>query len=101
MRKAFIRSLIKLASTDERVILLTGDLGYLVIEEFTEKFPNRFLNVGVAEQNMVGIATGLAEAGFTPYVYYITQYAALRPFDFIRNGHVYHNLQVRIVRIGQ
>ena len=101
MRKAFIQSLIKLASTDERVVLLTGDLGYLVIEEFIERFPNRFLNVGVAEQNMVGIATGLAEAGFIPYVYSITPFAALRPFEFIRNGPVYHNLPVRIVGIGQ
>lgn len=101
MRKAFIKSLIKLASADERILLLSGDLGYLVIEEFIEKFPNRFLNVGVAEQNMIGIATGLAEAGFIPFVYSITPFAALRPFEFIRNGPVYHQLPVRIVGIGQ
>jgi len=101
MRKAFIQSLIKIASTDERVMLLTADLGYLVLEEFMEKFPDRFLNVGVAEQNMVGIATGLAEAGFIPYVYSITPFAALRPFEFIRNGPIYHNLPVRIVGVGQ
>lgn len=101
MRKAFIQSLIKIASADERVILLTADLGYLVIEEFIENFPTRFLNVGVAEQNMVGIATGLAEAGFIPYIYSITPFATLRPFEFIRNGPVYHNLPVRIVGVGQ
>jgi transketolase len=100
MRKEFIQSLIKLA-TDERVLLLTGDLGYLVIEEFIEKFPKQFFNVGAAEQNMLGLATGLAEAGFIPYVYSITPFAALRPFEFIRNGPVYHNLPVRIVGIGQ
>ena len=66
MRKAFVQSLIQLAGADERVILLTGDLGYLVIEEFVEKFPKQFFNMGVAEQNMLGVATGLAEAGFIP-----------------------------------
>jgi transketolase len=101
MRKAFIQSLLKLAHTDERVMLLTADLGYLVIEEFIETFPHRFVNVGVAEQNMVGIATGLAEAGFIPYIYSITPFAALRPFEFIRNGPIYHNLPVRIVGVGQ
>lgn len=101
MRKAFIQSLIKIASIDERIVLITGDLGYLVIEEFVEKFPKRFFNVGVAEQNMIGIATGLAEAGFIPFVYSITPFAALRPFEFIRNGPVYHQLPVRIVGIGQ
>jgi transketolase len=101
MRKALIQSLIKIAGADERLMLLTADLGYLVIEEFIQNFPDRFLNVGVAEQNMVGIATGLAEAGFIPYVYSITPFAALRPFEFIRNGPVYHNLPVRIVGVGQ
>jgi transketolase len=101
MRKAFIQSLVKLAESDERVLLLTGDLGYLVIEEFIEKFPSRFFNVGAAEQNMLGLATGLAEAGFIPFVYSITPFAALRAFEFIRNGPVYHQLPVRIVGIGQ
>ena len=101
MRKAFIQSLIKVASADKRVMLLTADLGYLVIEEFIENFPDRYLNVGVAEQNMVGVATGLAEAGFIPYVYSITPFATLRPLEFIRNGPIYHNLPVRIVGVGQ
>ncbi len=101
MRKAFIQSLVNLASKDDRVVLLTGDLGYLVIEEFIEKFPDRFFNVGVAEQNMLGLATGLAEAGFIPFVYSITPFATLRAFEFIRNGPVYHQLPVRIIGIGQ
>lgn len=101
MRKAFIQSLTKLAAADERILLLTGDLGYLVIEEFVERFPKQFFNVGAAEQNMVGIATGLAEAGFIPFVYSIAPFAALRPFEFIRNGPVYHQLPVRIVGVGQ
>jgi len=101
MRTAFIKALVELAKTDQRILLLTGDLGYLVIEPFVELFPDRFINVGVAEQNMVGIATGLAEAGYVPFVYSIAPFAALRPFEFIRNGPVYHQLPVRIVGVGQ
>ena len=60
MRKAFIDAVSQLAAADERVILLTGDLGYMVMEPFRARFPDRFINVGVAEQNMIGLATGLA-----------------------------------------
>jgi transketolase len=101
MRSAFITTLIALAERDPRIMLLTADMGYLVVEAFAEKFPTRFINVGVAEQNMIGVATGLAEAGFLPFVYSIAPFAALRPFEFIRNGPVYHRLPVRIVGIGQ
>jgi transketolase len=100
MRKAFLQGLCDLAAEDERIVLLTGDLGYMVMEPFRERFPDRFINVGVAEQNMLGIATGMAEAGLRPYVYSIATFAALRPFEFIRNGPVLHNLPVRIVGMG-
>jgi len=100
MRKAFLQGLCDLAAEDERVVLLTGDLGYMVMEPFRERFPKRFINVGVAEQNMLGIATGMAEAGLRPYAYSIATFAALRPFEFIRNGPVLHNLPVRIVGMG-
>ena len=81
-------------------MLLTGDLGFTVLEPFMEKLPDRFFNVGVAEQNMVGLATGLAESGYLPFVYSIATFAAMRPFEFIRNGPVRHQLPVRIVGIG-
>ena len=100
MRKAFIDALSQLAAADERVILLTGDLGYMVMEPFRARFPDRFINVGVAEQNMIGVATGLAEAGFLPYTYSIATFASLRPFEFIRNGPVLHHLPVRMVGMG-
>jgi transketolase len=90
----------RLAGEDPRVVLLTGDLGFMVMEPFRRQFPDRFLNVGVAEQNMIGVATGLAEAGFRPYTYSIATFAALRPFEFIRNGPVFHHLPVRIVGMG-
>lgn len=100
MRNAFVGGLVELAERDPRVLLLTGDLGYTVLEPFQERFPDRFLNVGVAEQNMVGLATGLAEAGFVPFVYSIVPFAVLRPYEFIRNGPIMHGLPVRIVGVG-
>ena len=101
MRREFIEGLVDLARDDERVVLLTGDLGFAALEPFAAAFPNRFFNAGVAEQNMVGMATGLAEAGFTPYVYSISTFASMRPYEFIRNGPVLHNLPVRVVGIGE
>lgn len=100
MRKAFVETLCDLARRDPRILLLTGDLGYLALEPFRDGFPGRFINAGVAEQNMIGVATGLAEAGFRPYVYSIAPFASLRPFEFIRNGPVAHRLPVRIVGMG-
>ena len=100
MRRAFIATLVDLAAGDPRIVLLTGDLGFHAIEPFADRFPDRFFNAGVAEQNMVGVATGLAEAGFIPFVYSIVPFAVLRPFEFIRNGPVHHRFPVRIVGIG-
>jgi transketolase len=100
VRGAFARTLAELAERDPRILLLTGDLGYMALEPFAEKFPERFFNMGVAEQNMVGVATGLAEAGFIPFVYSIVSFAVLRPYEFIRNGPIQHRSRVRIVGIG-
>jgi transketolase len=79
---------------------LTGDLGFTVVEPFAERFPARFFNTGVAEQNMVGLATGLAEAGFRPFVYSIATFATLRPYEFVRNGPIHQHLPVRLVGVG-
>jgi transketolase len=100
LRQALIHELSQLAASDPRIILLTGDLGFMVMEPFKERFPQRFINAGVAEQNMMAVATGLAEAGLRPYVYSIAPFAALRTFEFIRNGPVLHGLPVRIVGMG-
>jgi transketolase len=100
VRSTFITTLLELAEHDERLLLLTGDLGFMVVEPFAERFPQRFFNVGVAEQNMVGLATGLAEAGFLPFLYSIVTFATLRPYEFIRNGPLLHHLPVRIVGVG-
>ena len=100
MRNAFLDELLTLATEDESVVLLTGDLGFMVLEPFAERHPGRFFNVGVAEQNMVGLATGLAESGFKPFVYSIATFASLRPYEFIRNGPALHQLPVRVVGVG-
>jgi transketolase len=100
MRATFIKTLTEIASVDSRVVLLTGDLGFTIIEEFADTFPDRFFNAGVAEQNMIGMATGMAEAGLIPFCYSIVNFAALRPYEFIRNGPVLQHLPVRIVAIG-
>ena len=100
MRGTFIKTLVEIAERDPRILLLTGDLGYMAVEPFAEKFTKRFFNVGVAEQNLVGLATGLAEAGFIPFVYSIVPFAVLRPYEFIRNGPVLHQVPVRIIGTG-
>ena len=100
MRLEFVKTLLEMAEADERILLLTGDLGFLVLEPFRDRFPERFFNVGVAEQNMVGLSTGLAEAGFIPFLYSIVTFATLRAYEFIRNGPIHHGLPVRIVGIG-
>lgn len=100
MRKMFIETLIHLARHDETIFLLTADLGYTVFEKFQEEFPKRFLNVGVAEQNMIGIASGLALSGKTVFVYSIIPFLTLRCLEQIRNDICYHNLNVKLIGVG-
>src|SRR5436190_21477303 len=100
MRAAFARTLGELAAEDERVVLLTADLGFMVWEPFAERFPDRFFNVGVAEQNMLGMATGLAESGFVPFAYSIATFASMRAYEFFRNGAALHGFPVRLVGVG-
>lgn len=100
MRAAFLRGLLALAERDPRVWLLTGDLGFSVLEAFASRFPERFVNAGVAEQNMMGVAAGLAHSGKLPFVYSIANFPTLRCYEQIRNDVCYHELDVRIVSVG-
>jgi transketolase len=100
MRNAFIERLVAIAEEDPRVHLITADLGFTVVERFAKRFPDRYLNVGVAEQNMLGIATGLAQLGFVPFCYSIATFASLRGYEQLRNGPILHGLPVRVVGIG-
>ena len=100
MRGTFIKTLTELAGEDERIVLLTADLGYTVLEQFGDRYPDRYFNVGVAEQNMVGMSTGLAEAGYIPFLYSIGTFASLRGYEFLRNGPILHQLPVRVIGVG-
>lgn len=100
MRTAFIQKLIEEARLDKRIFLITGDLGFSVLEPFQREFPDRFLNAGVAEQNMMGIAAGLAIEGYTVYTYSIANFPTLRCIEQIRYDICYHNLNVKIVAVG-
>lgn len=100
MRSAFIRVLVGAARRDERVFLLTGDLGFTVLEPFAQEFPDRFINVGVAEQNMIGVAAGLAWCGKIPFVYSIANFPTLRCLEHIRLDVCYPKTNVKIVAIG-
>jgi len=100
VRDSFLTSLITLAENDDRIALLTGDLGFGVVEKFENKFPDRFWNCGVAEQSMIGIAAGLAKSGMLPFVYSIANFPTFRCLEQIRNDVCYHNLPVTIVSVG-
>ncbi len=100
MRSAFIDALTKAAGKDKRIFLLTGDLGFSVLEEFQQRYPGRFINAGVAEANMIGVAAGLALTGKIVYVYSIVPFVTLRCLEQIRNDVCYQKLNVRIVGVG-
>ncbi|MFA6317113.1 MAG: transketolase C-terminal domain-containing protein [Elusimicrobiota bacterium] len=100
MRKALISTLLDMAQQDDRIVFLTADLGWSVVDVFAERFPGRFINVGVAEANMMGIATGLAIEGYIPFVYSIATFSSMRPYEQFRNGPVLHHLPVRVIGVG-
>jgi transketolase len=100
MRTAFIEALCDVAQQDDRVWLLTGDLGYSVLERFAQRFPERYVNMGVAEQNMTGVAAGLALEGKIVFTYSIANFPVMRCLEQIRNDVCYHNLDVKVVAVG-
>ena len=100
MRSAFVETLVEMASVDDRIFLITADLGWNVLEKFAKRFPQRFLNAGVAEANMAGIATGLAQVGYVPFIYSIATFASMRCYEQVRDGALLHNLPVRVIGIG-
>lgn len=100
MRTAFIDTILELAAKDPKILLMTADLGFTVLEKFSKAFPKRFVNVGVAEANMMGLATGLALDGWKPYVYSIATFASMRGYEQVRNGPVLHQLPVRVIGTG-
>ena len=100
MRTAFIQELLRVAEEDDRVMLVVGDLGFGVVEPFAERFPLRFVNAGVAEQNMTGMAAGMALSGCVVFTYSIANFPTLRCLEQIRNDVCYHQANVKIISIG-
>ncbi len=100
MRNAFIQELVSLARQYPHIALIVGDLGYSVVEPFAEEFPDRFINAGVSEQNMTGLAAGMASEGYHVFTYSIANFPTFRCAEQIRNDVDYHQLPVTIVSVG-
>jgi transketolase len=100
VRNAFIEELVALASVHPHIALIVGDLGFSVIEPFADQFPDRFINAGVAEQNMTGLAAGMASEGFHVFTYSIANFPTFRCAEQIRNDVDYHKLPVTVVAVG-
>lgn len=100
MRNAFIDELAALATVHDNIALVVGDLGYSVVEPFADQFPDRFINAGVAEQNMTGLAAGMASEGYHVFTYSIANFPTFRCAEQIRNDVDYHRLPVTVVAVG-
>ena len=100
MRDTVIRTLIELGKEDKDVELITGDLGFGVLKSFWETLPNQFINAGIAEQNMTGVAAGMALEGKKVFTYSIGNFPTLRCLEQIRNDCAYHNANVNVICVG-
>lgn len=100
MRVEFAQAMINAFDKNDSLVFITGDLGYMALEKVQEKFGERFINAGVAEQNMVTVAAALASENFIPWAYSISPFVTLRPYEQIRNDVCLHNLPVKIVGNG-
>ncbi|MBQ8654164.1 MAG: transketolase, partial [Clostridia bacterium] len=100
MRDAFTRALMREAAKDPKLTLVTGDLGFGVLKPFWETYPKQFVNAGIAEQGMTGLAAGLAQTGRTVLTYSIGNFPTLRCIEQIRNDCAYHDANVKVVCVG-
>lgn len=100
LRKVFFQNIEELAKKDKDVIVLVCDLGFSFYEEYSRKYPKQFINAGIAEQNAVGIASGLALSGKKPYVYSGSVFLLSRANEFIRDDIAYNNLDVKLIGTG-
>ena len=97
MRRAFGKVITELADKDEKIYVLVGDIGYRVFDEFREKHPDRFINMGICEQSMIGVSAGMALEGLKPWVYTITPFLIERPFEQIKLDIDQQNVNVKLV----
>lgn len=97
MRKEFGKVIVEIAENDDKVILLVGDIGYGVFDEYRKRFPDRFINIGICEQSLISIASGMALEGLKPYVYTITPFLIERPFEQIKLDINHQNVNVKLI----
>lgn len=100
LRTTFVKTLMELAAKDSRVLLLNDDTGFHLFEEFEKKFPKQYINAGICEQTIAGIAAGLALSGKKPYIYGIIPFVTMRCYEQVRNDICYHNADVKIIGVG-
>jgi transketolase len=100
MRDAFVKALTELAEEDPAVILVNGDLGFGVLTDYIRRFPDNYVNAGVAEQNMTALACGMALEGARAYTYSIANFPTLRCLEQLRNDVCYHGAAVTVVAVG-
>tara|TARA_B110000008_G_scaffold227949_1_gene229932 strand:- start:4 stop:486 length:483 start_codon:yes stop_codon:yes gene_type:complete len=97
MRKRFGKVISKLADENDKIVLLVGDIGYRVFDDFRDKYPERFINMGICEQSIIGAASGMALEGLQPWVYTITPFLIERPFEQIKLDIDHQNVNVNLV----
>ena len=97
MRRCFGKIITELAERDDKIYLLVGDIGYRVFDEFRDKYPNRFINMGICEQSMIGVSAGMALEGLKPWVYTITPFLIERPFEQVKLDIDQQNGNVKLV----
>lgn len=99
-RKVFWKQITEMADKDDKIRVLVGDLGWSFFDEFKEKHPDKFINCGIMEQGMIGIASGMALGGLKPYVYSGSVFILTRPYEQIRDDICYNNLDVKLIGTG-
>ena len=97
MRREFGKFMVDIAEKDDKVFLIIGDIGFGIFDEYRKRFPNRFINIGICEQSMIGIAAGMALQGLKPYVYTITPFLIERPFEQIKIDIDINNVNVKLI----
>jgi len=97
LRRRFGKVITELADRDEKIIVLVGDIGYRVFDEFRGKYPDRFINLGICEQSMIGVSAGMALEGLKPWVYTITPFLIERPFEQVKLDIDQQNVDVKLI----
>ena len=97
MRRSFGKIITELADRDEKIYVIVGDIGYRIFDEFRQKHPDRFINIGICEQSMIGVSAGMALEGLNPWVYTITPFLIERPFEQVKLDIDQQNVNVKLV----